>query len=257
VTGTRDVKAYTFTHQGKVIHLFDTPGFDFSGRSDSDVLRGLAYYLTTSYKKGFRLTGIIYLHPITSPRLSGSAYKNLRTFRKLCGRDSMSSVILATTMWDGVSHADGDRRERELREPTEFWDDMIREGSSVYRHTNDHNSAINVISHLTDRNSRMVLVPQREMVEGNLDLEDTAAGREVDYEMRKQHARFERDLKHTREEIEAAMVREEKQLEEETKREQIEYEQKLAAIQRGRDELRVNMENLIAEKNRQHRQAIV
>jgi hypothetical protein len=110
--------------------LIDTPGFDDTFPLDSDVLKDLAYRQSISYKeKKIRLAGIVYLHPITHTRLNGTAFKNLRTFRKLVGRDSMSSVVLATTMWKNVSTVDGNAREAELKNTAEFWGDMTKEQS--------------------------------------------------------------------------------------------------------------------------------
>ncbi len=51
------IQVYTFVHNNRTIHLIDTPGFDDTHRSDSEVLRDLAFYLTSSYDNGFRLTG--------------------------------------------------------------------------------------------------------------------------------------------------------------------------------------------------------
>ncbi|GAB1317169.1 Reticulocyte-binding protein 2 a [Madurella fahalii] len=253
---TQDVKAYTFNHNAKVIHLLDTPGFDDTYRSDSDVLRDLAYYLTSSYGNGYKLSGIIYLHPITHNRMTGTAFKNLRTFRKLCGVQSMSSTVLATTMWSEVSPDIGNARELELKETAEFWGDMIREGSTVYRHTDDHNSAINIISFLTDRDTKTVLGLQAEMVDQKRSLEDTEAGREVDKEMNQQRELFEKRLAHTRSELEEAIAAKDEQHVREIMQEQEKFESKLAAIQQGREELRISMEALIAEKEKRHEEEL-
>ncbi|KXX82681.1 Reticulocyte-binding protein 2 a [Madurella mycetomatis] len=252
LSGTQDVTAYTFQHNGKTIHLIDTPGFDDTYRTDSDVLRDLAYYLASSYGNGYRLSGIIYLHPITHNRLTGTAFKNLRTFRKLCGTQSMSSTVLATTMWSGVTPEVGNARELELKETAEFWGDMIREGSTVYRHTDDHHSAINIISFLTDRDTKTVLELQAEMVDQKRSLEDTEAGREVDREMSKQREMFEKRLERTRQELEEAIAAKDDQHVKEIMQEQERFEAKLAAIQQGREELRISMEALISDKEKRH-----
>ncbi|RYP22870.1 hypothetical protein DL765_001466 [Monosporascus sp. GIB2] len=253
---TQDVRTYTFHHSGKTIHLIDTPGFDDTYRTDSDVLRDLAYYLTSSYGSGYKLSGIIYLHPITHNRLTGTAFKNLRTFRKLCGAQSMSSIVLATTMWSEVTPEVGDAREVELKETAEFWGDMIREGSTVYRHTDDHNSAINIISFLADRDTKTVLGLQAEMVDQKRSLEDTEAGREVDKEMSQQREMFEKRLELTRQELEEAIAAKDDQHAREIMQEQERFESKLAAIQQGREELRISMEALIAEKEKRHKEEL-
>ena len=253
---TKEIQAYTFTHNNRTIHLIDTPGFDDTNRSDSEVLRDLAFYLTSSYDNGFRLTGIIYLHPITATRMTGSAFKNLRTFRKLCGRESMSSVIMATTMWDSESAAVGDKREVELKETAEWWGDMMREGSRVVRHSNDHHSAMNIISHLVDRNTTTVLGLQKEMVDEKRSLENTEAGREVESELVKERQRFERQLELTRKDMVEAIANNDKKHIEEIAKEQQKFEAKIQAIEKGREELHTTMEKLIAERERVHKEEL-
>lgn len=79
------------------VHPIDTPGFDGTNLSDVQVLQNIAHWLSMSLKSGVKLSGIIYLHRITDPRMTGSIRRNLLMFKKLCGEDSFSSVTLATT----------------------------------------------------------------------------------------------------------------------------------------------------------------
>ena len=116
------------------MHLIDTPGFDDTNRSDSDVLKDLAYWLGISYeKKKIRLTGLIYLHPISHVRMAGTPFKNLRTFRKMVGTGSMSSVALVSTMWGPSSGKEEAEREELLRMKPEYWGNMIKEGAKAHR----------------------------------------------------------------------------------------------------------------------------
>lgn len=157
---------YTYDCGGKTVHLIDTPGFDDTYKSDTDVLKELAYYLAKSYREGLLLTGIIYLHPITHNRMNGTAFKNLRTFRKLCGEQGVGSVVLATTMWENVNPPElGDQRERELVNTPEFWGDMKQAGSEVRKHYNTRDSAEAIIAFLLARSGKTILGLQAEMVD--------------------------------------------------------------------------------------------
>ncbi|KAH9436696.1 hypothetical protein MCOR02_000365 [Pyricularia oryzae] len=98
----------------QTVFLIDTPGFDDTNRSDSDVLREIASWLTNSFRNKILLHGIIYLHRISDPRMQGSARKNLMMFKKLCGDDALKKVILATTMWDIVPTETAEARQAEL-----------------------------------------------------------------------------------------------------------------------------------------------
>ena len=120
------------------VYLIDTPGFDDTNRSDNEVLCEIASWLTTSYTAKVRLNGIIYLHRISDLRMQGSAKKNLFMFKKLCGPDALKNVILATTMWDRVSEAEGAAREKELTSTADFWGWMVSQGSRVHRHSGKH-----------------------------------------------------------------------------------------------------------------------
>src|SRR5579862_2518370 len=111
---TSEVRAYEFIHKGANYILVDTPGFDDSRKNDGEITELILTWLRDSLMQGTRLNGVIYLHRISDPRMGGTAVRNSRMFRKLCGVNAFKNVILATTFWEKVSPADGDRREREL-----------------------------------------------------------------------------------------------------------------------------------------------
>lgn len=82
----------------RTVYLIDTPGFDDTNRSDTQVLTEIATWLGDSYRSKVLLHGIIYLHRITDVRMSGSARRNLLMFKHLCGDEYLKKVILVTTM---------------------------------------------------------------------------------------------------------------------------------------------------------------
>jgi hypothetical protein len=49
-----------------------------------DVPKDIAFWLNTAYKENVKenvkLSGIVYLHPVSQNRITGAAYKNLRMF---------------------------------------------------------------------------------------------------------------------------------------------------------------------------------
>jgi hypothetical protein len=134
--GTSTVTVYPCNlSPNTTVYLVDTPGFDDTHRSDTEVLRDLATWLTESYTANIKLSGIIYLHRISDIRMQGSAKRNLLMFKKLCGDNALKSVILGTTMWDRVSELEGVAREKELISTPDFWGWMVSQGSRVFRHT--------------------------------------------------------------------------------------------------------------------------
>ncbi|KAL4242503.1 P-loop containing nucleoside triphosphate hydrolase [Abortiporus biennis] len=61
----------TFEIGGKNVTLVDTPGFDDSTLSDTDVLKMIALHLSMIYEQGFKLSGLIYMHCITDFKIGG------------------------------------------------------------------------------------------------------------------------------------------------------------------------------------------
>ncbi|THH15941.1 hypothetical protein EUX98_g9380, partial [Antrodiella citrinella] len=94
--------AVPFILDGKYVTLIDTPGFDDTVKTEAEILRLISTYLAKTYEAGRRLHGIVFLHRITDVRMGGVAKKNFRLFRKLCGDETLRSVIIATTMWQDV-----------------------------------------------------------------------------------------------------------------------------------------------------------
>ncbi|KAI9784187.1 MAG: hypothetical protein M1839_002693 [Geoglossum umbratile] len=237
--------------------LIDTPGFDDTYRRDIDVLKDVSYWLNLSYKeKNIKLTGIVYLHRITDVRMGGTARKDLQMFKKLCGEESFSSVVLATTMWSDVSIDDGNRREQELRTSTEFYGSMVQKGSTMFRHTGDRHSAMNIIAHLVNRRTTTLLNIQREMANEGLPLDETEAGRELDGEIIRQREHFNKMMRDNQAKLEEALQKKDDERARELAEQQEELKQRIDAAQKSRDELRVDMEKLFQEKDAEFRKAM-
>ncbi|KAL4064017.1 P-loop containing nucleoside triphosphate hydrolase protein [Scleroderma citrinum] len=179
---TTKVQPVSWTNEaGKRVKLVDTPGFDDSraGMTDAKVLIMIANFLTNEYKgKNSRLTGLIYFHRIIDPRVGGTAHRNLRMFRKLCGDDSLKNVVIVTTMWDMVTPEEGERRENELMSSDELFKPLLDAGAITMRHDRTAKSAATIIEYLLGKSPT---IPQivHEIVNKGKALEDTAAGTEL------------------------------------------------------------------------------
>jgi hypothetical protein len=130
------------------VHLIDTPGFDDTNRKDTEVLRDIACWMSSSYDQSVRITGIVCLHRITDPRMQGSARRNLLMFKKLCGDGCFEHVVLATTMWEQVDPQRGSDRERELLATPDFWGYMKDRRAQVKRHYKTRESALAIVEAL-------------------------------------------------------------------------------------------------------------
>jgi hypothetical protein len=202
------VEVHQCQHRGRKIYLVDTPGFDDTHRSDTDVLREIAAWLGEAYLHQVHLTGIVYLHRITDRRVGGSAIKNLRMFKQLCGDDGLPAVVFATTMWDALREGDETgalARENELISRPEFWGLMLEKGSRVFRQDKGFESATQIMDYLISRQSTVLLDIQHEMAEGSLSLDQTTAGQEVSNDINSRKTKLENDIRELENDMQEAL----------------------------------------------------
>lgn len=172
---------------GRTVRFVDTPGFSDTYLSDTEVLEMIADYLAAAYSQEIRLSGIIYLHPISDNRVTHHATRNLDMFRKLTGEKNLKNVVLTTSMWDKDTEEERVKREQELK--TKFWSVLMAFGAKYSRHDGTEGSAKQIASMLV-KNKPFYLQLQEEMGSGNKALKDTAAGKEIMVElsrMKEQH----------------------------------------------------------------------
>ena len=256
-SGTSEPGAYSYFYNGRAIRLIDTPGFDDTNRTDTDILKDIAFFLSTIYSKKVKLAGIIYLHRITDVRMTGSSYKNLRMLEKLCGDGALPKVVLATTMWNllgkpGSEHTTevGEQREAMLKD--KFWGNMERKGSFVTRHYGDADSGRKIVSYLIEHESNTVLDIQREMVDEGLSLDKTAAGQFLQADQIKIREKYERDLREAQESLEEALKEKDKALIAQYTQESAEYESKLMKANADTSALSMSFKGLVEEKDAQY-----
>ncbi|KAK7695011.1 hypothetical protein QCA50_002199 [Cerrena zonata] len=179
-----------FMMDGKIVTLIDTPGFDDAVKTEAEILRLIADFLAKTYENGRKLSGVIFLHRISDQRMGGVARKNFRLFRKLCGDDALKHIIIATTMWGGVSAEIGARREAELSTKDQFFKLALDKGAKLVRHDNTLQSAQNILREITGYLPQALSI-QTELVDEHKDINETAAGMDLkaDLEARigKQH----------------------------------------------------------------------
>ncbi|CAE6432782.1 unnamed protein product [Rhizoctonia solani] len=181
---TKDVEqSPVFQVDGRNVVLFDTPGFDDTHLSDTEILKRISGFLAASYQEGFKLTGIIYMHRITDIRVGGISRRTFNVFRKLCGKDSLSNVLLVTNMWSDPPTPQQIDRETELCTHADFFQPAIEQGATMVRRAHkDEQSAHEIIRMLLQKDPIAMKV-QQELVDEGKSLVDTGAGREVEHEL--------------------------------------------------------------------------
>ncbi|KAF9115033.1 hypothetical protein BGX27_009151 [Mortierella sp. AM989] len=178
---------------GQSVVLLDTPGFDDTNRSDTEVLEGVAEFLEGLYHADFKISGIIYLHNITDVRMRGSSYKNLQMFAKLCGEQSYHNVVMLTGRWGSIDQSLAEERENDLKE--NFWSKYLKAGCQIDRYRNK-DDLIRIFGKIIPQ-PPVVLAIQREMVTENKSLSETAAGEQVNLHIEEMMKIFQNDLDET------------------------------------------------------------
>lgn len=127
------------------------------------------------YGQGHLLHGIIYLYRITDNRVSGTASRNLRFYRELCGPETLQNSVLVTNMWSQVDPAKGEAREAELKTKPNFFKPALDAGAQLARHDGTAASAHAIVRRLLARTPAPLRI-QRELVDDGLRVFQTIAG---------------------------------------------------------------------------------
>ncbi|KAG5658581.1 hypothetical protein KAF25_010762 [Fusarium avenaceum] len=247
-TSVVDVYPYEVS-QDSTVYLIDTPGFDDSSKSDTEVLEEIAMWLSDSYKNDIRLDGIIYLHRISDVRMQGSARQNLVTFNKLCGEGALKRVILASTMWDITNEEVAVMREKELKETNHFWGWMLSQGSSCHRYNNTPECARQIVLSLTGRGPPIVTDLQTQMVDNGLSLEETAAGQDLNTALLKEIKKLTQKQRALEEHIKAAEKTHDRITQEVLKEERDRNRRMLEKARNGTIALNATMETMMAKRD--------
>jgi len=194
----------TFDLGGRRVTLIDTPGFDDTTQSNTDVLNTIAAFLATTYERGRTLAGILYFHRISDVRVGGISTRNFKMFRKLCGDSTLKNVVIVTNMWGEVDPQVGKAREAELKREDIFFKPVLDKGARMARNENTVASAQKIIR-LVLKNQPRALRIQEELVTEKKDISKTSAGRELDREIAAQLKKHEEEMHELKEEMERAM----------------------------------------------------
>ena len=187
--------------------------------------------------------------------MAGTAYKNLRTFKKMVGSGSMTSVSLVSTMWSASTGKEEGERDFQLRTKVEYWKSMIDEGATPYRHTNDRESAFKIIRPLLQKDPT-VLKMQHEMVDQGKKLNNTEAGREVDAGISLQRELLEKKIEDTKVQMNQALAEKDQKWVNQLAADQEKYEQQVKDTRSAQEEMKSSMEKIFAEKEEQYKKSL-
>ena len=248
-----------FILDGRRIVLIDTPGFDDTHKSDTDVLRSIAAFLGESwveahgypyrgvqlteifrYSVGAKLAGVIYVHRISDEKFGGLAVKNFRMFRELCGEKTLKNVILMTNMWGRVSPRQEADREQQLKD--KYFKAAVEKGAQMCRHTNTPESARTVVRKIL-KNQPLVLKIQHELIDEGKDIGQTGAGVELNREIREVVEKYQRDIRDLEESMRKAMEEKDEVSREELEEEKIKMQEEVEKLRKDSAEMQSKFED--------------
>ncbi|CAF3488594.1 unnamed protein product [Fusarium graminearum] len=242
----------------RCVYLIDTPGFDDTSRSDTEVLEAVAFFFSQLYRKNVQLAGIIYLHRITDNRVSGSALKNVSMFKKLCGESAFGHVVLCTSMWNNLGTVlpeIGNEREQELIATSSFWGAMHAGGSQVARWQGTKESAEAVVDQIIkihNESGKAMLKIQEELVDGGMSLDETGAGREVQREILEAKAELKERITQLQKAQEEMIQQSNETLARELASQRKVFEDRLAETTEAQETLKISLETLMEQKEAEY-----
>ncbi|KAF8627072.1 hypothetical protein AX17_006411 [Amanita inopinata Kibby_2008] len=228
-----------FQYNGRWVTLIDTPGFDDTTKSDTEILRMISLYLSTTYERGKKLSGVLYFHRISDFRMGGISRRNFNMFRELCGDENLKNVIIVTNMWKEVDPDVGVARETELISKDIFFKPALDKGAMILRHNNILMSAQYILKYLV-RNRPAALRIQEELVDQKKEISQTAAGKELNKELLEQAERHRKELLTLQEEVEAAIKAKDEETRKELEIETKKLQEEMTRIQQESSSLSAN-----------------
>ena len=123
--------------------------------------------------------------------MTGTSKAYLKLLEDLVGDDALKNVILVTTMWNMFRPEDRRRavqREQELLDI--FWRPMVEKGSYVAQFDGTPDSAYALVFQLAGKQS-VVLDIQKEIVDQDRSILDTAAGTTLVHQLEKDHETYQ------------------------------------------------------------------
>ncbi|KIO05148.1 hypothetical protein M404DRAFT_82686, partial [Pisolithus tinctorius Marx 270] len=187
----------------RMVTLIDTPGFDDTNRKEREIIAHISAYLANTYEQGVKLTGVIYMHRISDPRMTGTSMRNFRCFRELCGKDAFKNIVIVTNMWRDDELEVCNKRESELAADDKFYKAVLEGGGKMVRHDGTAASAKAIVRQLINKGN-VTLAGQREIVDEHKEFSGTSAGKELTRALKEQAEEYDTELRELHASLEAS-----------------------------------------------------
>jgi hypothetical protein len=132
--------------------------------------------------------------------MGGVSKRSFKLFQELCGDDSLKNVVIATNMWNKVTLAEGEAREKELKDDERFFKHALNKKARLDRHDNTLDSARQIISKFFT-NRPMPLAVQKELVDEKMYFLNTSVGKGITRELQEMIRKQKKDMGSLEEEL--------------------------------------------------------
>ncbi|KAF7422445.1 hypothetical protein PC9H_010601 [Pleurotus ostreatus] len=208
-----------FWLENRLVRLIDTPGFDDTAKTDTEVLTMIAAFLSSMYRRGVMLSGAIYIHRISDIRMGGTSTRNFKLFRGLCGETMLRNVVIVTNMWGEVT-----------------LDPVLERGAQLKRHYDTPASAHAIVGCVASKTPRALRI-QRELVDEQRVITETTAGAELGRELHEQAMKFKEERRRLQDEMDEALRQKDDQAREELEQATAELDQEMLRVQTDSQQL--------------------
>lgn len=195
------------------------------------------------------------MYDIRNPRFSGSARKNLHMFEKLVGEAALSNTVLVTNRWETINLKEGEERLKELTKNRKMWGDMIQKGSTVERFSGTAQDARRILKSVLNKRRRTILNIQQELVDRQLELSETEAGKTLLEEINKLQSNHMREMAKLRLEMNEALKSKDVEMYQLIAQQQLGLEARLKVYQQQISELK-SQNSALEELRRMHREEL-
>jgi hypothetical protein len=177
-------------------------------------VRVTLYLCIHRYEEKVLLSGVLFLHRISDNRFGGVATRNFNMFRQLCGTETLKNVVIGTTMWSKVTEEEGQRNEEQLKTSPKFFQKALNNGATMLRHDGTLEGAHALLRKLFGNKPKALQI-QREIVDEKKNIENTAAGIELDKIHQEIIDRMKKEMEELTESLKEANQAEKEELEKE------------------------------------------
>ncbi|KAG8767629.1 hypothetical protein FRC12_006137 [Ceratobasidium sp. 428] len=190
-----------FQVDGRNVQLYDTPGFDDTMLTDTQILTKFAEFLEGRYNTGKKINGLLYFHRITDNRMTGASVRSFDLFTKICGLPNMRNAMIVTNMWSDPADPEEMRRYEQLQ--ANFFKSALDGGAKISQRGRIGPQSARAIIQAMVNLPPIELELQTQLARG-LALDETEAGILVDQNLRVKLERQRQERKELEKELQEA-----------------------------------------------------